>query len=101
MLSLGAQTVRDDRHQYLCKGLASLVYQAPPGRPSKLTKTQRQQLTEWSKASPQEAGYPSGGWNTPRMQALIQRHFGVAYHTHSIATFLKHRGFSYQKARLV
>jgi DNA-binding NarL/FixJ family response regulator len=56
MLSLGEQTVRDYRHQYLFKGLASLVYQAPPGRPSKLTTTQRQQLAEWIKASPQDVG---------------------------------------------
>src|SRR5207245_6500313 len=46
MLSLGEQTVRDYRNQYLFKGMASLVYTAPPGRPSKLTKTQRQQLAE-------------------------------------------------------
>jgi transposase len=101
MLSLGEQTVRDYRNQYLFKGLASLVYQAPPGRPSTLTKTQRQQLAEWIKASPQEAGYTSGCWNTPMMQDLIQRHFGVAYHPHSIATLLKNMGFSSQKARFV
>jgi DNA-binding NarL/FixJ family response regulator len=29
MLALGEQTVRDYRNQYLCKGLASLAYQAP------------------------------------------------------------------------
>ena len=101
MLSLGEQTVRDYRNQYLFKGLASLVYQAPPGRPSKLTKTQRQQLAEWIKASPQEAGYTSGCWNTPMIQDLIQRHFGVAYHPHYIATLLKNLGFSDQKARFV
>src|SRR5215475_4701909 len=60
MLSLGEQTVRDYRNQYLFKGLASLAYQAPPGRPSKLTKTQRQQLAAWSKASPQDSGSTSG-----------------------------------------
>ena len=54
MLALGEQTVRDYRNQYLFKGMASLVYKAPPGRPSKLTKTQRQQLAEWIKASPQD-----------------------------------------------
>lgn len=101
MLSLGEQTVRDYRNQYLCKALASLMYQAPPGRPSKLTKTQRQQLAEWIKASPQEAGYTSGCWNTPMIQDLIQRHFGVAYHPHYLAMLLKNMGFSYQKARFV
>ncbi len=101
MRARGAQTVRDYRHQYLCKGMASLVDKAPPGRPSKLTKTQRQQLAEWIKASPQDVGYTSGCWNTPMIQDLIQRHFGVAYHPHSIATLLKNMGFSYQKARFV
>jgi transposase len=101
MLSLGEQTVRAYRNQYLCKGMASLVYKAPPGRPSKLTKTQRQQLAEWIKASPQGSGYTSGCWNTPMIQDLIQRHFGVVYHPHDIATLLKHMGFSSQKARFV
>jgi transposase len=101
MLSLGEQTVRDYRNQYLFKGMASLVYQSPPGRPSKLTKAQRRQLAEWIKASPQDVGYTSGCWNTPMVQDLIQRHFGVAYHPHYIATLLKNMGFSYQKARFV
>src|ERR1044071_7498029 len=57
MLALGEQTVRDYRNQYLFKGMTSLVYTAPPGRPSKLTQTQRQQLAQWIKASPQDSGY--------------------------------------------
>jgi len=101
LLSLGEQTVRDYRNQYLCKGMASLVYKAPPGRPSKRTKAQRQQLAEWINASPQGSGYTSGCWNTPMIQDLIQRHFGVVYHPHYIATLLKNMGFSYQKARFV
>src|SRR5215510_1044509 len=84
MLFLGEQTVRDYRKQYLCQGLASFVYKAPPGRPSNLTTSQRQQRAAWIKASPQDAGYTSGCWNTPMMQDLIQRPFGVAYHPHYI-----------------
>jgi transposase len=101
MLSVGEQTVRDYRNQYLFKGMASLVYKAPPGRPSKLTQTQRQQLAQWIKANPQDSGYTSGCWNTPMIQNLIQRHFGVVYHPHYIAILLKNMGFSYQKARFV
>ena len=101
MLSLGEQTVRDYRNQSLFKGMASLVYKAPPGRPSKLTKTQRQQLAEWIKTSPQDSGYTSGCWHTPMIQDLIQHRFGVVYHPHYIATLLKNMGFSYQKARFV
>ena len=101
MLSLGEQTVRDYRNQFLFKGLASLVYKSPPGRPSKLTKTQRKRLAEWIKASPQDCGYTSGCWNTPMIQDLIWCQFGVEYHPHYLCTLLKNMGFSYQKARFV
>jgi len=101
MLAVGEQTVRDYRNQFLWKGVASLVYKRPPGRPSKLTKTQRKELAEWIKAGPQAAGYTSGCWHTPMIQDLIQRHFGVEYHPHYICTLLHNLGFSYQKARFV
>ena len=101
MLALGEQTVRDYRNAFLLKGVASLVYKRPPGRPSKLTKTQRKELAALIKAGPQTAGYTSGGWNTPMIQDLIERRFGVTYHPHYIATLLGNLGFSYQKARFV
>jgi hypothetical protein len=39
MLDLGAQTVRDYVNAFLWRGVASLAYQKPAGRPPKLTKT--------------------------------------------------------------
>ena len=101
MAGLGEQTVRDYRNRFLLKRLASLTYKRSPGRPSKLTKTQRRELATLIKAGPQAAGYTSGCWNTPMMQDLIQRHFGVEYHPHYICTLLHNLGFSYQKARFV
>jgi transposase len=101
MLNLGQQTVRDYRNTFLQKGVSSLSYKRPSGRPSKLTKTQRRQLADLIKAGPQAAGYTSGCWNTPMMQDLIQSRFGVSYHPHYLATLLHNLGFSYQKARFV
>lgn len=101
MLNLGRQTIRDYRNGFLLKGVSSLTYKRPPGRPSKLTKTQRRQLANWIKAGPQAAGYTAGGWNTPMIQDLIQSRFGVSYHPHYLATLLHNLGFSYQKARFV
>ena len=101
MLALGEQTIRDYRNQFLWQGVASLVYKRPPGRPSKLTKTQRQELADLIKAGPQAAGYTSGCWNTPMIQDLVQSRFGVSYHPHYLATLLHNLGFSYQKARFV
>jgi transposase len=101
MLHLGEQTVRDYRNRFLVQHMASLTYTQPPGRPSKLTKTQRRALAALIKAGPQAAGYTSGCWNTPMIQDLIQTRFGVAYHPHYLATLLHNLGFSSQKARFV
>ena len=94
MLHLGEQTVRDYRNRFLVQHMASFTYTQPPGRPSKLTKTQRRELAALIQAGPQAAGYTSGCWNTPRIQDLIPRHFGVEYHPHYICTLLHHLGFS-------
>ena len=101
MLDLGEQTVRDYLNRFLWQGISSCVYKHPPGRPAKLTKTQRQALAELIQAGPQAAGYTSGCWNTPMIHDLIHRHFGVEYHPHYICTLLHNLGFSYQKARFV
>jgi transposase len=101
MLNRGPQTIRDYRNAFLLKGVSSLVYTRPPGRPRKLTPSQRQELAHLIKAGPQAAGYPSGCWNTPMMQDLSQNRFGVSDHPHYLATLLHHLGFSYQKARFV
>lgn len=101
MLALGEQTVRTYINDFLWRGVASVVYKRPPGRPAKLTKTQRQALATWIEAGPQAAGYASGCWSAPMIQDLIHRHFGVEYHPRYICTLLHNLGFSYQKARFV
>ena len=101
MLALGEQTVRDDLNGFLWRGVASFVYQRPPGRPAKLTTTQRQALTPVIEAGPQAAGGASGCWSATMMQALLQRQCGVEYHPPYICTLLHNLGFSSQKARVV
>jgi transposase len=64
MLALGEQTIRDYLNGFLWRGVASLVDQCPPGRPAKLTKTQRQALAALiegvrkRRAMPLAAGVP-------------------------------------------
>jgi transposase len=101
MLGLGEQTVRDYLHSFLWRGVASLVYQRPPGRPAKRTQTQRKALATLIEAGPQAAGYASGCWSATMIQDLIQRQLGVEYHPHYICPLLQNLGFSYQKARCV
>ncbi len=101
MLDLSDQSVRNYVHAFILKGLDSLVYRKPPGRPPRLTKTQKKELCALIDAGPEEAGYDCGCWNTALIQDLILTHFKVEYHPHYIAELLKNLGYSYQKARFV
>lgn len=86
---------------FLVQGLASVQVQRSPGRPPKLTKTQKQQLVERLSAGPEAAGYASAGWNSALVQDLILREFRVEYNLHYGCELLHNLGFSYQKARFV
>lgn len=99
MLDLGAQTVRDYVNAFLYRGMVSLSYQKPAGRPSKLTKTQRKELAALIKAGPEAAGYTTACWSSLLIQDLLVRSFGVEYHPHYICELLDQLGFSFQKAR--
>lgn len=55
ILNLSRQTIYNYLKTYLAKGLKSLVYKKPSGRPQKLTKTQKKELAKrtlkWSSRS--------------------------------------------------
>jgi len=101
ILALSEQAVRNYVKAFVLKGLNSLVYHHPPGRPPKLTKTQRKELAEWIDAGPEQAGYDCGCWDTSLIQDLIQKRFGVEYTPHYLAQLLNNMGFSYQRACFV
>jgi len=101
LLSLGEQTVRDYVCAFLLRGLDSLTYRQPPGRPARLTKTERKELADLITAGPEAAGFTSACWNTLMIQELVQQYFGVEYHPHYVSELLQNMGFSFQKARFV
>ena len=86
---------------FLLEGVAGLRVHWRGGRPTKLTKTQRQRLTTIIEAGPEAAGFPTGCWHALLIQQVIQREFGVTYNVQYLATLLKSLGFSFQKARFV
>jgi transposase len=101
MLGLGEQTIRDYICAFLLKGIESLRYRRPSGRPARLTKTQRKELADLITAGPQAAGYTSGCWTAVMVQDLILQRFNVMYHPHYICNLLDQLGFSFQKARFI
>jgi transposase len=100
-LGVDATTVYGWLHAFLVDGVATLRYGRAPGRPSKLTPSQKRRLCELIDAGPLAAGYPCGCWSTLFLQDLIQREFNQFYNHHYLATLLGNLGFSYQKARFV
>src|SRR5512137_2311774 len=70
-LKLSDQAIYNYLSAFLLNRLDSLVYQRPPGRPRKLTKTQRCLLVKLIDRGPEAAGYDCGCWDTVLIQDLI------------------------------
>ena len=100
-INLSRQTIYNYLKTYLAKGLKSLVYKKPSGRPQKLTKTQKKELAKLISNFHYKAGYDCGVWETAMIQDLILTKFKVKYSPRYIAELLKNMGFSYQRARFV
>jgi len=100
-LGVSAATLYRWLQAIILEGVSGLWYRTPPGRPAKLTPTQKEQLKEKLAAGPERAGYATGCGNTALIQDLIYREFGVLYNVHYLSTLLANLGYSYQKARFV
>jgi transposase len=100
-LGLGRSTIYAWLRAFLVDGIASLRPHQSPGRPAKLTPSQKQRLRELVAAGPEAAGYQTGCWTSALLQDLIHREFGQVYHVHYICELLRNLGFSYQKAHFV
>ena len=101
VLQVSAESVRSWIKKYLLDGCAALKSKKKPGRPVKLTKTQRKELIKMIDQGPGANGYISGCWRSPMIQDLIFKQFGVFYNARYISQLLKSMGFSYQKAKFV
>lgn len=76
------------------KALAATPQHVPKCR---LSKPQQTELKRLLKAGPRRAGFPTDLWTLPRVAQLIQREFGVSYHSTHVGRLLKTLGFSRQK----
>ena len=95
------QTIYHWLYAFILNRFDSLQYRTSPGRPAKLSKTQKQRLSALITAGPEEAGYATGCWNCALIQDLILREFKVLYDVFYLSELLHTLGFSYQKARFV
>jgi len=95
------QTVYNWLKAFLAEGWDGILYRNAPGRPARLTKTQKRQLSEWVKAGPEACGHSTGCWSSILIQDLIYQKFHVLYNRFYVCELLHNLGFSHQKARFV
>jgi transposase len=100
-LRITPKTVHQWVRRLLLAGPKGLQRQKPPGRPPKLTKTQKYELAQLIEEGPVKAGFMAACWRSPMIQQLISERFGVFYNVFYLAQLLKSLGFSYQKAAFV
>lgn len=75
----------------------SLKNRSIPGRPSRLTADQWQQVLGWLAQGARMAGFETDRWTLRRIRVLIRVEFGVDYHAHYLARRLRRLGWSPQQ----
>lgn len=78
-------------------GPEALKAQPPPHRPCQLTARQRKRLVGRLLRGARANGFATDLWTCPRIAALVQRLFGVAYHVDSMPRVLAGLGFTCQR----
>ena len=99
--NVSQQSVYNWLNEFVRKRWESVKYEKAPGRPPRLTKTQKRKLAEWIEAGPEACGYACGCWSSVLIQDLIDQKFHVFYNRFYVCELLRNLGFSYQKARFV
>jgi|TARA_Y100000310_G_scaffold314713_1_gene364358 transposase len=100
-LSVSQESIYAWLRAFLVDRFESLVYHKTPGRPSRLTKTQKRHLKKIITAGPLSYGFTRGCWSSLMVQEVILSEFGVLYNRNYVCELLKNLGFSYQKAKFV
>ena len=70
---------------------------ASPGRPSRLTSTEKKRLLRLLLKGPIDHGYTTDLWTCDRIARVIRREFSVRYHRDHIGRLMHQLGWSYQK----
>lgn len=85
------------RNSWRQNGERGLKVRFSPGRPLKLSTSQRRKLVLQLLKGPLAHGYSTDLWTTARIAELIQRHFGVLYHRDHVGRMMQSLGWSHQK----
>ena len=96
-LGCHASSVLRWRNAWRRGGVAALKAKPIPGRPSRLTATQKGRLVRILKQGAMAHGYRTELWTTQRIAAVVERRLGVTYHRNHVGKLLHQLGWSHQK----
>jgi transposase len=71
--NISRQTIEAWIKAYFYRGLDSLSYKRPKGRPARLSKTQKQEIYQYIAAGPEACGYKTGCWTSVLIQDMIYK----------------------------
>jgi len=78
-------------------GLEALAPKPVPGRPPRLSGSQKEKILKLLLKGARAHGYGSDLWTLPRVAHVIEKHFGGSYHPAHVWKILRALGWSAQK----
>jgi transposase len=88
------QTLRDWVHRYNAEGLAGPADHRRPGRPSRLTGEQMQELSDWVEAGADQTQDGVVRWRCKDLRDRIKTRFSINFHERSVGRLLDKLDFS-------
>ena len=79
------------------RGMDALRAKPAPGRPPKLSKTERRALAACLLKGALASGYPTDLWTCPRIGQVIRQRFGIDFHVDYLPRLMASLGFSCQR----
>lgn len=80
-------------------GLEGIIVNTPPGRPSRLSEEQKEELKRDVATHPRELGYKFSNWEGKHVSEHIKRKFNVSLKVRRCQYLLHELGFSLQRPR--
>jgi len=93
------QTLRDWVHRFNAQGPDGLINTKPPGRPSRLSEEQKEELCELVEAGPDPQKDGVARWRCADLKRMLGERFGVDLSEVRLGRVLKELGFSHISAR--
>lgn len=78
-------------------GAPALQAKPASGRPARLSEMQKRKLLRLLEMGPGAAGYTTELWTLPRIAKLIEKHFGVHYHSGHVWRVMLNLKWTWQK----